>query len=109
MPRKHGELSWAARSARFRLRDYNRHDRARSLSVLKPFAGASRTRLRAALRARSFAIAFARRVAEDPRRDHRGAASPRRVPRDGGGEAGARGAFGRQKIRGAIMEAIGRM
>jgi hypothetical protein len=32
-----------------------------------------------------------------------------RVLRDGGGGAGAKGAFGRQKIRGAIMEAIGRM
>jgi hypothetical protein len=34
---------------------------------------------------------------------------PALVLRDGGGEAGAGGAFGRQKIRGAIMEAIGRM
>jgi hypothetical protein len=32
-----------------------------------------------------------------------------RALRDGGGEGGAGGAFGRQKIRGAIMEAIGRM
>jgi hypothetical protein len=38
-----------------------------------------------------------------------GAAPPAYVLRDRGGEAGAQGALGRQKIRGAIMEAIGRM